>query len=72
MKRKCFRRLRKSFYGDPVVEGAAQTLCEPGHGGKLVDGGYQLCEVDSREHYVDKLSGKTLESGLCRGVRRFG
>ena len=72
MKRKCFRRLRKSIYGNPVVERAAKPLCKPGHGGKLVDGDYRLCEVNSRERYMDKLSGKTLESGLCRGVGRFG
>ena len=58
MRRKCFGRLRKLIYSDAVVEGAAKTLCKPGHGGKLVDGRYRLCEVDSRKHYVEKLAGK--------------
>ena len=47
------------------MEGAAKNALRTGPGGKQVDGAYKLCEVDYREYYVDKLSGKTLQSGLC-------
>ena len=60
MRRKSFRRLRESPYREPVVEGAARNALRAGPGGKLGDGAYRRYEVDCREHYMDKLSGKTL------------
>ena len=49
--------------------GAVRNALRAGHGRKLVDGAlYRLCEVACREHWMDRLSGKTLQSGLYGAV----
>ena len=49
--------------------GPLETLCESGHGDKLLDRACRLCGVACPEHYVDRLSVKTLKSGLLGGGR---
>ena len=49
--------------------GPLEPFCESGHQDKLLDGACRLCGVACREHYVDRLSVKTLQSDLLRGGR---
>lgn len=49
--------------------GPLKKFCESGHGEKLLDRACRLFGVACSEHYVDRLSVKTLQSGLLGGGR---